>query len=387
MVSLPCQMMKSFSLSAKYWIGSFAAWTVFGLANAVVSVETGSPFHLQQFLLEMLFWYTLAIGTPFVLWLAERFPIERSHLVSRLLFHFAMAGVYLLIYSGVRTLYDLIHPARPFGSDPSATFLQNYGKIFSAAIRIVHFDYWALLGIGLALDYYRRFREREKEAAALALRASQLESQLVRAQLQSLRMQLNPHFLFNTLHSIAGLVRENDKQAAIKMIAGLGDLLRQTLDHPNAQEVTLKEELEFIEKYLDIEQIRFQDRLRVHVDVEAAAYSGYVPYLILQPLVENAIRHGISRSSNASLLEIRGWLDHGKLFLQVRDDGPGVPPPAANTESACIGLKNTQARLEALYQANQRFSLENAEGGGAVATISLPYHSGAALPMESGLVS
>lgn len=379
--------MKSASLSAKYWIGSFAAWTIFGLANAIVSVETGTPFHLQQFLLEMLFWYSLAVGTPIVFWLAERFPIDRTHLVSRLLFHFAMAGLYLVAYAGVRTLYDVIHPARPFGSDPAATFWHNYTRIFSAAIRIVHFDYWALLGIGLALDYYRKFREREKEAAALTLRASQLESQLVRAQLQSLRMQLNPHFLFNTLHSIAGLVRENEKQAAIKMIAGLGDLLRQTLDHPNAQEVTLKEELEFIEKYLDIEQIRFQDRLRVHVDVEADAYSGYVPYLILQPLVENAIRHGISNSSNASLLEIRGWLEHGRLLLQVRDDGPGLPFSNAHNETANIGLKNTRARLEAMYQADQKFSLENAEGGGAVATISIPYHSGTVPPVESGFLS
>jgi LytS/YehU family sensor histidine kinase len=199
-----------------------------------------------------------------------------------------------------------------------------------------------------------------------------LDAQLARARLQTLRMQLHPHFLFNTLHSIAALVRENHRQAAIKVIAGLGDLLRQTLDHAGAQEVTLKQELEFLEKYLDIEQLRFQDRLHIRIDVQPAACIARVPYLILQPLVENAIRHGISRSVNASILEIRCWLEEGKLNMQVRDDGPGLElQPSGGAEN--IGVRNTKERLEGMYHEDQRFSLKNAEGGGAVASITIPY--------------
>ena len=237
------------------------------------------------------------------------------------------------------------------------------------------FDYWAFLGAVLAIDYYQKFREGKKEAAALQLRAFQLESQLAKAQLQTLRMQLNPHFLFNTLHSISALVREDNKILAIRMITELGDLLRQTLQLSGSQEVTLREELEFLKKYLNLEQIRFQDRLQIQMLIEPETVSANVPYLILQPLVENAIRHGISQSRKASLIEVRTSKQNGNLVMQVRDNGPGLPIDWKGWNGKSIGLPNIKARLESLYQNSYHFELKNSEEGGALATISIPFAS------------
>src|SRR6185312_10414436 len=206
--------------------------------------------------------------------------------------------------------FDAIHPLHILGTDPSAPFLQRLLPILMGGITIMFFDYWALLGAVLALDYYQKFREREKAAAELQLRTLQLETSLAKAQVQTLRMQLNPHFLFNTLHSISALVREENKILAIRMIAGLGDLLRQTLQ-VNSQEVTLRQELDFLEKYLEIEQLRFQDRLNVKMMIDPDTVQATVPCLILQPLVENALRHGISKSAKASLIEIRASKENG----------------------------------------------------------------------------
>jgi LytS/YehU family sensor histidine kinase len=205
------------------------------------------------------------------------------------------------------------------------------------------------------------------------MRTFQLETQLARAQLQALRMQLNPHFLFNTLHSISALVRENNKALAIRMISELGDLLRQTLKLSGSQEVSLQDELQFIEKYLDLEQLRFQDRLSVRMMIEPETSLASVPYLILQPLVENAIRHGISKSLKASLIEVRASKENGNLILQVRDDGPGLPDDWKGWNGGTIGLSNTKARLESLYHDGYQFDLKNATEGGVLARISIPF--------------
>lgn len=326
-----------------------------------------------RLLLELFFWSSLAVGTPLVFWLAERFPIERPYRTRHLLIHSLVSLVYVGGYCGFRMVYDHVDPSHPFGTSSEMSLEDQFWLIFTGSITIVFFDYWMILGIGHAVRYNRKFREREKEAAELAIKASQLEAQLARAQLQALRMQLNPHFLFNTLHSIAGLIRENNKQAAIRMISGLGDLLRQTLDNVGVHEVTLKEELDFIQKYLEIEQIRFQDRLKVQLDIDPQTYLAQVPYLILQPLVENAILHGISRRIKASMVEIRTWREGSKLFLQVQDDGPGLPQNWEGTNPDSIGITNTRGRLHALYQDLQQFSLRNAETGGAIATLSIPF--------------
>ncbi|MEA2446287.1 MAG: two-component system, LytTR family, sensor kinase, partial [Thermoleophilales bacterium] len=213
---------------------------------------------------------------------------------------------------------------------------------------------------------YFRYRERE-------FRASQLESQLAQAQLQTLKMQRQPHFLFNTLHGIAGLVRDNRNKAAVNMLAGLSDLLRYTLENAGKQEVPLKEELEFLELYLDIQQMRFSDRLRVEMQIEPETLDALVPNLILQPLVENAIRHGTSRRAASGTVGVMARRDNGLLRIQIYDDGPGLKRDDGVKPVEGVGLSNTRARLVQLYGERQKFALSERESGGVEATLVIPF--------------
>jgi len=216
----------------------------------------------------------------------------------------------------------------------------------------------------MAWDYGKKVRERE-------LRASQLESQLVQAQLQALRMQLHPHFLFNTLHAVSVLVRKGDDQAAVRMIAGLSDLLRLALDSAGAHEVPLKQEMDFVERYLAIEQVRFRDRLQVSVSLAPETLDAMVPNMLLQPLVENAIRHGVARAAFGSQITIQSQRQDGRLEIRVRDTGPG--PQAAISSGTGVGLRNARERLFRLHGDDQELRLEPASGGGALVIIRLPF--------------
>jgi sensor histidine kinase YesM len=223
---------------------------------------------------------------------------------------------------------------------------------------------------------YRRYAERERMTL-------QLETKLARAQLEALKIQLQPHFLFNTLNTISALLHR-DPEAADRVLTRLGDLLRLSLQHSGRQEVMLRQELEFLEGYLEIQQTRFQDRLRVRFDTDPDALDALVPTLVLQPLVENAVRHAIEPRAAAGWLEVRARRENGRLTLQVADDGPGI---AANGPGAIagsvipatgsgIGLANTRARLEQLYGAGHRFTLANASQGGLVVTLEIPFRVG-----------
>jgi LytS/YehU family sensor histidine kinase len=230
------------------------------------------------------------------------------------------------------------------------------------------------MGLYYAFDYHRRFRDRE-------LVAAQLETQLTTAHLQALRMQLHPHFLFNALHS-AAMLTMIDPEGAHRVLVQLSALLRTTLDRSAAAEVPLAEEIDFVDRYLAIEQIRFQDRLRVEIQADDDALSATVPNLILQPLVENAVRHGIARRTGARCLTIRGHRQNGSLVLEVEDDGPGLPggwtigrPQAGGG----VGLTNVRARLERMYGADGRLELLAPAGEdgkprqGVLARVTIPY--------------
>jgi sensor histidine kinase YesM len=229
--------------------------------------------------------------------------------------------------------------------------------------------YWAVFGVGYAFDYRERYRERESQA-------SELRAQLAQAQLESLKMQLHPHFLFNTLHTIAGLVRSNDKGPAVDMISGLSDLLRHALESADEQEVTFKEEVKFIELYLDIQKVRFSDRLTVRLEVAPESLEALVPNLILQPLVENAIRHGISHKNEPGLLLIKSYCENGDVHITVSDDGPGMPSDWRLEKSEGIGLANTDERLKHLYGNKYRFELRAGDHGGTTAAIRIPFRTG-----------
>jgi len=205
------------------------------------------------------------------------------------------------------------------------------------------------------------------------LRASELQSQLMSAQLNALKMQLQPHFLFNTLNAITVLVRRQKGKDAEEMLGHLSDLLRGVLEDVDTQEVSLRRELEYLQLYLAIEQVRFPDRLRVEISADPATQEASVPQPILQPIVENAIRHGIGRSSSAGRILISASKVNGTVELRVQDDRPGLSP-SDSSEDEGIGLANTRARLQQLYGQDARLEIENGNHGGVVVTMNIPFH-------------
>jgi two-component system, LytTR family, sensor kinase len=217
------------------------------------------------------------------------------------------------------------------------------------------------------------------QAVQLALRARELEKHLVDAELSALRMELNPHFLFNTLHSVAGLIRRGDGDRAVDVLADLGDLLRTTLDSSRRPEVPLAEELALIERYLAIEGVRFADRLEVRIDVEPEARAAAVPSMILQPLVENALRHGVARRTGPGRVEISAARQGERLCLAVGDSGPGFAD-AGGTGISGVGLRNTASRLRARYGERADLQVGASPLGGAAVSIRVPFETAGSAP-------
>lgn len=341
-------------------------WTLFGLffASQVVSTRAffGRPLQLSSALASWLTCgYLWLAVTPLILKLVRRFPLERRiwprNAVIHLLFSFGFSAVLLASYVVATSLIGL-EARSPFRT---ALRLQFIGSFHAEIL-----TYWGVVGVAHALEYYRRYRERE-------VRASQLETQLARAQLDALRMQLQPHFLFNTLNTISVLMKE-DVNLANRVLVSLSELLRSTLRNPETNEVSLKEELEFLKRYLEIEQTRFHDRLNVEIKVDPTAYHAQVPHLILQPLVENVVRHAVAPRASKSTLQITAVRSNGTLELKVVDDGPGAEPTSA-AGSKGIGLRNTKARLDRLYGEAHRFDFSSAKGQGVQVSITIPFHT------------
>ena len=356
------------------WGLIFVCWTVLALFFAgqvyLHNVYVGRPTSWWRVLAVWLVClYLWALLTPLIIRLALRFPVGRGSYLKNVGIHM-LAGVSLsLLQIGAYVVITHLlfsNPNRPYPL--TRAFRGLVVQEFHASLVI----YWSVVGLTHAYDYYRRYRERERRAAQLELEAARLETQLAQAQLDALRAQLHPHFLFNTLNTVSVLMQE-DVAAANRTLVRLSELLRLTLRSTDAHEVPLKQELEFLRSYLEIEQTRFQNRLRVRMDIDPAALDAQVPNLLLQPLVENAIRHGIAQRVEAGTVEIRAARRNGAVELCVRDDGAGV-----RGDEQCgsgIGLANTRARLAKLYGDAHRFELAPAEGGGLAVTISIPFHT------------
>ena len=326
------------------------------------------PRELLQISLEYVLWLLL---TPGIFWLSRRFGFEGGRRPGRVLLHI---GVALLVAVGVdffgrATFYALLPEVTRWPFDPLGALLR---------LRFLDelFLYLVVLAAGFARDYFLRYRERLEETAQLRTQAAALQAQLADARLQALRMQLNPHFLFNTLHAVSSLV-ERDPRGVRRMIARLSALLRYTLEEASAQEVSLRQELRFLHGYLEIQQIRFQGKLEVEEEIAREALDAFVPNLILQPLVENAIKHGASQVSGVGKIGIEARREGDRLLLRVRDNGPGLADASGDgaPSRSGVGLRNTRERLEGLYGASQRFTLAPAEGGGLIAEVALPYHT------------
>jgi hypothetical protein len=308
-------------------------------------------------------WYVWAGLTPLVFSLGERVRLERQQWVAAGLFHLVAGSAVALVDLALVTAIN-----RQFGPTVSyvgPVFWDVYLKIVLRYFHYAFIIYWVIVAAAHAVRYYRSSRDREVEGI-------RLQAELTQAQLATLRMQLQPHFLFNTLHTIASLVRDERGEAATTTIARLGELLRQTLGNVQRNEVPLREELSFIEAYLEIEQTRFSDRLAVRFDVDQETLGAMVPNLSLQPLVENAIRHGVARDPSAGRIEVRAARHDGALRIEVRNDGPAY---TGNGSSGGVGLANTRARLHRLYGSAHRLELLPGQSGGTVAVLEVPWQA------------
>ncbi len=350
----------------RQWLLIISVWLLLSLIvtmqRLLMARNTAEEVQLGlQLVLNLLFWSFWALAAPLVFALARNLPLRRPNWLRVTLAHFGLAigfGAGHLLF--LATLFTLI---APFRTDTPFPFWREFARLGQVLFYVELLFYWALLGAGLAQDSYRKYREREAHARAL-------EEQLTRARLQALKRQLQPHFLFNALNTIAMLVRNQENAEAVQMIAGLGDLLRHSLQDGSGQERALGDELDFVRRYLEVEQFRFADRLRIEIAVPEDCLPVSVPHLILQPLVENAIRHGIAESSSASVVCIRARRENGYLHLSVQDDGLGLSDDWQSR--AGIGLANTRERLAQLYGEQQELTIRNVEPTGVQVHLRIP---------------
>jgi signal transduction histidine kinase len=316
--------------------------------------------------LEALLWL---VCTPFIFWLSSRFnPDRRRWLVNAPL----LLLIGLVIAVAVSTTLDfardeIFETVTRRGGRPIFSPLRELGRLHFINQLTV---YLGALAAGFAREYFIRDQVNERQAVELQAQAARLEAQLSGARLDALRMQLNPHFLFNTLHAISALV-ERDPAGVRKMIARLSELLRHTIDSRAPDEVPLREELAFLRRYIDIMEIRFQGRLRVRVDAANDTLEALVPDLILQPIVENALEHGATRAEGIGEVVILARRAGDDVVLSVRDNGPGL----SGTPESGVGLANTRARLAQLYGSEASLTLTAAPEGGTLAEISIPFHT------------
>ena len=349
----------------------FCVWTLLGLSFALSSYLGARQDNVQLswrrtiigYLSDFYLWGLLS---PFIFRLARRFEL-RGKFPRNLLIHIGVSVVFsFVVLSAATPLFWYFGSPNLIRNPTLLTLWRNN------AFSIYYFHqgltiYWSTLAVAHALHYYRSVREGEA-------RASQLAGQLAQAQLQALKMQIHPHFLFNTLNSIAALLHK-DVEAADKMIARLGDFLRMTLKRSETQTIDFGQELDFLKCYLDIEHVRFQDRLTVAMEIEPDTLDCMVPNLILQPIVENAVRHGIARQTVPGHITIRALKKSSRFIMQVEDDGPGLNINT-NGGSSGIGLSNTRARLQQFYGADFDFQIANAKTRGVVVTLEIPASEG-----------
>jgi hypothetical protein len=351
------------------WLWIASIWLGFGLIDAsqtVFAMRSEGMHHawVKLFVTTVISWLPWALATPLVLHLGRRFPPLKLRPLITWPVHAATCAAIGLIFAAWTTrLIGLFNPyAEPSGPGP---FLHPWLDKFCNGILSSVFLYAAVLTTGHMLEAKARLALQQTETA-------RLNELLSKAQLNALRQQIEPHFLFNTLNAIAGLVREKRNDAAVSMIAGLSDFLRRVLEDSTRHQVPLSEELEFTQKYLDIQKVRFAERLQFSVNVPRELYPAQVPSLMLQPMVENAIKHGIAKRAQGGAIQIVASHRNGRLTLSVYNDGPSLPANGEIARSG-IGIANVRTRLQSLYGDAFELSLRNQESGGVEVSVSLPF--------------
>jgi hypothetical protein len=367
-MAAPGNNAESFYARHRWWLRwcFFACvWTLLGVSFALSTylgarqdnVQISWKRILSGYLADFYLWGMLS---PLIFLLARRFEL-RKHFPRNVFIHLGasvvLSGFVISAASPLVWYLGYVNTAR----NPTLAILWRNNAFSAYYFHQGLTIYWTTLVVAHALYYYRGLRQKEAQTARLT-------AQLAQAQLQALKMQIHPHFLFNTLNSIAALLHK-DVEAADRMIARLGDFLRLTLKRSDAQTVDFQQELEFLKCYLDIERIRFQDRLTVELDIDPQALTALVPNLILQPIVENAVRHGVARQTNSGHITIRARREGERLNRKVEDNGPGLK---VKSNGSGIGISNTRARLEQVYGSDFSFQIANSLERGASVTLNIP---------------
>lgn len=350
----------------RWWLAGFGLFTLFGVLTAT-QLHFSQTFVGHEIPWSVAFrrafeeWYLWGITTVGILWFCRRYPLEQGQWRPWVLRHLGASVLVNLLYT---TAYSALLSGQRSIDGTIFTFDGVFAKVVLMYSHEQLIIYWLVVMAHHGWHYYRRSRDRE-------IRTAELEAQLARARLDTLRMQLNPHFLFNTLNTISSLIHDHPDEAD-RMVVRLSELLRLSLDRLDQAEVPLTRELALLERYLEIERVRFEDRLTVTTQIESGLGMARVPCLILQPLVENAVRHGIEARESGGQLTIRARRVDGSLELSVADNGPGILGVTSVPQREGVGLSNTRARLRHLYGDRQSLELLAVPGGGLEVRITMP---------------
>ena len=349
------------------WVYALAWWSalvlVYSTRNELNGQQLTAP---DAFKAAAARWYVWAVLSYFIILVDKHLPIRQDAVWKRFLVHIPISCVFIAAYTYLN-YWACIFLDGPI--DLSVSSAGSTVEVLSRALtRPSNLVYWVILSTHRVLTYEQEKKQQE-------LKTARLEVLFADARLATLRSQLHPHFLFNSLHAISAYI-ETAPRVAIQMLAQLSELLRMSLQHHEAQEIPLREEFAFLNKYLALQKRRFEDRLEIDIRMDPAVASALVPTFILQPLVENAILHGIAVRNEQGLIEVNAWRNNGDLNISIRDDGPGLPPGWTMQNGSGTALKNTQVRLETLYGNNgrERLDIRNAPGRGVVVNLSLPFH-------------
>ena len=348
------------------WLWIAAIWSAGGLFDASQTVlflhAMGKQHAWLIFGTELLSWLPWVLATPYVIVLAQRHALFRGTTIRTAAVHLAAFAIISLVaetwFSMLQTLFN------PWGYAQRPTFMDAWRTSILFQFLTFLIVYALILIVTYAMDARERMARQMTETARLS-------GELSRSQLAALRQQIEPHFMFNTLHSITGLVRDNKNDAAVSMIVGLSEFLRRALEDSHRSQVTLEEEVEYLQRYLDIQRVRFGERLQVKVDIPAELRRAQVPNLLLQPLVENAIKHGIAQRAAGGTVRVTGAHLNGKLHLSIYNDGPDLPSDGQAIRTG-VGISNLRTRLQILHGNESELKLNHAATGAVEVVVSLP---------------
>jgi two-component system, LytTR family, sensor kinase len=358
------------------FLGLFLAWSLIGILSFArfyfLTIETGPPPQLWSLLVWLCCFYPWVLLGPLVFRMEGRFPLCRGSRGLRNLLILALLGIPLSLFTFELRIVLAIAFEYLLRAPIDESLIPLW-KIPMVEFCYHQIPYWVTIGASYILRHFGQLRERERETARLALEKAQLESTLRLAELEALRMKLNPHFLFNALQNISVLALQNPRAATV-MLSRLGDLLRASFRKDAQPEIPLQAEIALTQAYLDIERVRFRDRLSVLVDISPGTESALVPTFLLQPLVENAIKHGLAASNISGRIQIRSLLQPDRLVLTVADNGSGISADSVQDLQMGVGLGSTFERLNRLYPDQHEFTVQNVHEGGTEVRIALPYH-------------